>query len=149
MLLNRCLPDHYSLLRMVLELNKLQSFMCHFCTMWSCCVHGIIVSSALIKIVSCAGWFARDPNVLRRVGHVLLQLPFGIQRNPQQIIIADDCFELPKFPVDRIVQVVIKSTEKLYGSKFFCFIPLAEILLLKIHLASLYSIFTFSASIYV
>ncbi|XP_044477343.1 outer envelope protein 64, chloroplastic [Mangifera indica] len=61
------------------------------------------------------GWFARDPNVLRRVGHVLLQLPFGIQRNPQQIIIADDCFELPKFPVDRIVQVVIKSTEKLYG----------------------------------
>ncbi|XP_044466681.1 translocon at the outer membrane of chloroplasts 64-like [Mangifera indica] len=61
------------------------------------------------------GWFAGDPNVLRRVGHVLLQLPSGIQHSPRQIIIADDCFELPKIPVDRIVQVVTKSTEKLFG----------------------------------
>lgn len=63
-----------------------------------------------------AGWFAKDPNVLRHVGHLLLQLPFGIQRHPRQIIISEDCFQLLKIPVDRIMQVVIKSTEKLFGS---------------------------------
>lgn len=72
-----------------------------------------------IDIIS-AGWFAKDHNVLRRVGHVLLQLPFAVQRNPRQIIIADDCFQLVKVPADRIVQVVIKSTEKVFGSTFFC-----------------------------
>ncbi|KAH9763448.1 Outer envelope protein 64 [Citrus sinensis] len=60
-------------------------------------------------------WFARDPKILRHVGHVLLQLPFAAQRSPRQIIIADDCFELLKIPADRVVQVVIKSTEKLFG----------------------------------
>lgn len=55
---------------------------------------------------------------------MLLQLPFAAQRSPRQIIIADDCFELLKIPADRVVQVVIKSTEKLFGSKFLCFEPL-------------------------
>lgn len=73
---------------------------------------GIVPISTSLDTV---GWFARDPNILRRVGHVLLQLPFGAQRSPRQIIIADDCFELLKIPVDRVVQVVIKSTEKLFG----------------------------------
>lgn len=61
------------------------------------------------------GWFAKDPSILRRVGHVLLQVPFSVQRNPRNIIIADDCFQLSKAPVDRVTQVVIKSTEKLFG----------------------------------
>lgn len=65
-----------------------------------------------------AGWFAKDPNTLRRVGHVLLQIPFSVERNPRLIIIADDCFQLLKIPIDRVVQVVVKSTEKLYGSEF-------------------------------
>ncbi|KAG2315852.1 hypothetical protein Bca52824_018974 [Brassica carinata] len=60
-------------------------------------------------------WFARDPNTLRRVGLVLLHLPFATQRNPRQIILADDYFQLLKIPVDRITQVVIKSAEKLFG----------------------------------
>ncbi|CAA7051319.1 unnamed protein product [Microthlaspi erraticum] len=48
-------------------------------------ISGIIpVSSSLDSV----GWFARDPNTLRRVGHI---------------------------PVDRITQVVIKSAEKLFG----------------------------------
>ncbi|KAM1314985.1 hypothetical protein ACFX13_018925 [Malus domestica] len=63
------------------------------------------------------GWLARDPNVLRRVGHVLLQLPYTVSRSPRQIVIADDCFQEVKIPVDRIVQVVIKSTEKLFGKQ--------------------------------
>ena len=68
------------------------------------------------------GLFAKDPNVLRRVGHVLLQLPYVVQRNPRQIIIADDCFQLLNIPVDRITQAVTKSTENLFGSMFF-FMP--------------------------
>lgn len=64
-----------------------------------------------------SGWFARDPNTLRRVGHVILQLPFAAQRNPRQIILADDYLHLSKIPVGRISQVVVKSAEKLFGSK--------------------------------
>jgi len=67
--------------------------------------------------IAIAGWFAKDPSILRRVGHVLLQVPFAVQRNPRQMIIADDCFQLLKISVDRVVQVVVKATEKLYGSE--------------------------------
>lgn len=66
------------------------------------------------------GWFARDPSILRRVGHVLLQLPYADSRAPRHIIIADDCFQLLKSPKNRVAQVVIRSTEKLFGSKFYC-----------------------------
>uniref|UniRef100_A0A2P2LT83 Toc64 family protein n=1 Tax=Rhizophora mucronata TaxID=61149 RepID=A0A2P2LT83_RHIMU len=76
---------------------------------------GIIPISASLDTV---GWFAKDPNILHCVGHLLLQLPFGAQRNPRQIIIADDCFQLIKMPVERVSQVVIKSTEKVFGSMF-------------------------------
>ncbi|KAF8105876.1 hypothetical protein N665_0152s0014 [Sinapis alba] len=73
---------------------------------------GIIPGSSSLDAV---GWFARDPNTLRRVGHVILQLQFATQRNPRQIILADDYLQLSKIPVDRIKQVVIKSAEKLFG----------------------------------
>ncbi|KAK9091581.1 hypothetical protein Sjap_024758 [Stephania japonica] len=63
------------------------------------------------------GWFAKDPNLLRRVGHVLLQLPYVDARAPRNIIIADDCFELLKIPSSRVSQVVIKSTEKIFGKQ--------------------------------
>lgn len=66
--------------------------------------------------IAIAGWFAKDPSILRRVGHVLLQVPFAVQRNPRQMIIADDCFQFLKIS-DRVVQVVVKATEKLYGSE--------------------------------
>ena len=65
-----------------------------------------------------AGWFAKDPNILRRVGHILLQAPFVMKHNPRQIIIADDCFQHLNVPLDRSSQVVIKATEKLFGSMF-------------------------------
>ncbi|OAY46519.1 outer envelope protein 64, chloroplastic [Manihot esculenta] len=78
------------------------------------------------------GWFAKDPNVLRHVGHLLLQLPFGIQRHPRQIIISEDCFQLLKIPVDRIMQVVIKSTEKLFGRQVLRHENLEDILFSKI-----------------
>lgn len=49
---------------------------------------------------------------------MLLQVPFTVQRNPRQMIIAEDCFQLLKISVDRVVQVVVKATEKLYGSEY-------------------------------
>ncbi|KAJ6888282.1 outer envelope protein 64 [Populus alba x Populus x berolinensis] len=73
---------------------------------------GVLPVSASLDAV---GWFAKDPNILRRVGHVLLQPAFGGQRSPRQIIMADDCFQLLKIPVDRVAQVVVNSTEKHFG----------------------------------
>lgn len=62
-----------------------------------------------------AGWFARDPSILRRVGHVLLQVPFASQRNPRNVVIADDCFQSVNSG-GRVSQAVIKAVEKLFGS---------------------------------
>ncbi|KAK4280692.1 hypothetical protein QN277_012280 [Acacia crassicarpa] len=61
------------------------------------------------------GWFAKDPKVLNRVGHILLPASFVGPRNPRQIIIADDCFQQINVPLEKSSQVVIKSTEKLFG----------------------------------
>ncbi|KAB5531778.1 hypothetical protein DKX38_018448 [Salix brachista] len=73
---------------------------------------GVLPVSASLDTV---GWFAKDPNILRRVGHVLLQPAFGGQRSPRKIIMADDCFQSLKIPVDRVSQVVVNSTEKHFG----------------------------------
>ncbi|CAL5371941.1 unnamed protein product [Camellia sinensis] len=80
--------------------------------------HGALSHIGIIPVSSSfdtVGWFAKDPNILRRVGHVLLQVPFAVQRNPRNIIIADDYFQMLKISADRVTQVVIKSTEKLFG----------------------------------
>ncbi|KAK4768464.1 hypothetical protein SAY87_003605 [Trapa incisa] len=80
--------------------------------------HGLVANAGFVPVstsLDTIGWFAKDPNVLRRVGHLLLQVPFAVHRTPRQMILADDCFQLLKVPTDRICQVVIKATEKLYG----------------------------------
>ncbi|KAK8481958.1 hypothetical protein V6N13_014513 [Hibiscus sabdariffa] len=63
------------------------------------------------------GWFARDPIILSRVGRVLLHLPDVDPIKPSQIIIAEDCFRLSNVPSDRTAQVLVKSTEKLFGAQ--------------------------------
>lgn len=65
-----------------------------------------------------AGWFAKDASILRRVGHVVLQLPLCEPRKPRKVIIADDCFQLSKIPATRLTQVVVKSAEKIFGSMY-------------------------------
>ncbi|GAB4845309.1 Translocon at the outer membrane of chloroplasts 64 [Ancistrocladus abbreviatus] len=80
--------------------------------------HGAISHAGVIPVcpsLDTIGCFAKDPNVLRQVVHVLLQLQFTGQHNPRQMLIADDCFELIKIPIDRVSQPVIRSMEKLYG----------------------------------
>ncbi|CAL5215352.1 unnamed protein product [Lathyrus oleraceus] len=82
--------------------------------------HGAVSHVGIIPVstsLDTVGWFAKDPDVLRRVGHILLQAPFVMQRNPRQIIIADDCFQHLNVPLDRTSQVVIKATEKLFGKQ--------------------------------
>ena len=64
--------------------------------------YGVVSHTKIIPVSSCldtVGLFAKDPNILHRVGLVLLQLPFSDKRNPRQILLADDCFQLLKIPV--------------------------------------------------
>ncbi|XP_021759231.1 uncharacterized protein LOC110724150 [Chenopodium quinoa] len=80
--------------------------------------HGSISQSGIIPVspsLDTIGFCAKDPDVLRRAVYVVMKLQFSAQRSPRQIIIADDCFELIKLPVDQVIQPVIRSTEKLFG----------------------------------
>lgn len=80
--------------------------------------HGTVSHTGIIPVsasLDTVGWSARDPSILRRVGHVLLQVPFAAQRNPRNVVIADECFQLLKSPGDRVSQAVTKAVEKLFG----------------------------------
>uniref|UniRef100_A0A5B6YTA3 Amidase domain-containing protein n=1 Tax=Davidia involucrata TaxID=16924 RepID=A0A5B6YTA3_DAVIN len=73
---------------------------------------GVLPSSQSLDTV---GWFARDPSILHRVGHVLLQLNVVQPRRTRHFVIADDLFQLSKVPKQKTVHVVSKVTEKLSG----------------------------------
>ncbi|KAL5211136.1 hypothetical protein ABZP36_006759 [Zizania latifolia] len=80
--------------------------------------HAVVPNSGVILAapsLDAIGWFAKDPSVLRRVGHLLLRLPYADIRQPRHFYIADDCFEMSKVPARRLTQVVTKSVEKLFG----------------------------------
>ncbi|KAL1553920.1 Outer envelope protein 64, chloroplastic [Salvia divinorum] len=96
--------------------------------------HGTVTLSGVIPVsesLDTVGWFAKDPSVLRRVSHVLLQVPYAAQRKPRTFVIADDCFQLSKLPADR-AQVVIKSIEKLYGRQVLRHENLSDYIKLKV-----------------
>ncbi|XP_004248799.1 outer envelope protein 64, mitochondrial [Solanum lycopersicum] len=61
------------------------------------------------------GWLARDPSVLHRVGHVLLQIPSIEPKRTRCFVIADDLFQLCNVPKQKTVYVVTKVIEKLSG----------------------------------
>ncbi|XVF44770.1 hypothetical protein PTKIN_Ptkin02bG0150400 [Pterospermum kingtungense] len=61
------------------------------------------------------GWFARDPSILHRVGHVLLQLKAVEPKRARHLVFADDLFQLSKVPKQKTVYVVSKAIEKLSG----------------------------------
>lgn len=83
--------------------------------------HGSVSHVGIVPVspsLDTVGWFARDIHILRRVAQLLLQVPPPYERNPRNprsIIVADDCFHASNFAADRITQIVIKSTERLYG----------------------------------
>ncbi|KAJ1433716.1 Amidase signature domain [Sesbania bispinosa] len=80
--------------------------------------HGVISTSGVIPMaqsLDTVGWFARDPEILNKVGRVLLKLPHVPHVKPTNIIIANDCFELSSIPYNVLTPIVIKAMEKLYG----------------------------------
>lgn len=80
--------------------------------------HGAVSTVAVVPMAQSfdtVGWFARDPNILRRVGHVLLQLPLSDFRQRRRILVADDCFQLLRIPEEKTLGVVISSVENLQG----------------------------------
>uniref|UniRef100_A0A7N0V6F9 Amidase domain-containing protein n=1 Tax=Kalanchoe fedtschenkoi TaxID=63787 RepID=A0A7N0V6F9_KALFE len=82
--------------------------------------HGVITTDGVIPMAQSfdtVGWFARDPVILSRVGHVLLQEPDVKTDTPSQVIIADDCFHLLSVPSNRITRALNKSVEKLFGGQ--------------------------------
>ncbi|XP_044979917.1 outer envelope protein 64, chloroplastic [Hordeum vulgare subsp. vulgare] len=97
--------------------------------------HAVISNSGVIPVapsLDTIGWFARDPIVLRRVGHLLLKLSYTDIRLPRHFYIADDCFEISKIPARRLTQVVTKSVEKLYGRQVLSHVNLGNYLASKI-----------------
>ncbi|XP_058108104.1 outer envelope protein 64, chloroplastic isoform X2 [Magnolia sinica] len=96
------------------------------------CSSGSAVAVAAELVDFSLGWFAKDPSILRRVGHVLLRLPYADSRLPRHIIIADDCFQLLKIPTSRVAQVVTKSTEKLFGRQVLNHANLGDYLASKV-----------------
>ncbi|KAI3755293.1 hypothetical protein L1987_55089 [Smallanthus sonchifolius] len=73
---------------------------------------GVLPNSQSLDTV---GIFARDPSILHRVAHVLLQLNPVEPRRTRRIIVADDLFQLSKIPQQKTVHIVSKVTEKLAG----------------------------------
>ncbi|KAF6148734.1 hypothetical protein GIB67_019342 [Kingdonia uniflora] len=77
----------------------------------------LLMESPFIPFSNLSGWFARDPSVLHRVGHVLLQASPVERRRTRQFIVADDCFQFSKVPKQKSIYVVSKATENLSGYK--------------------------------
>ncbi|KAJ7968214.1 outer envelope protein 64, mitochondrial [Quillaja saponaria] len=73
---------------------------------------GVLPNSQSLDTI---GWFARDPSVLHRVGHVLLPLNLVEPRRVRRLIFADDLFQLSKVPLQKTVHVISKTIENLSG----------------------------------
>ncbi|XP_057978067.1 outer envelope protein 64, mitochondrial [Malania oleifera] len=80
--------------------------------------HGVVSTIGVLpnaQNLDTIGWFARDPSVLHRVGHVLLQMNLVAPKRARRFIFADDLFQLSKVPKQKTVHVVSKVTENLSG----------------------------------
>ncbi|KAJ0080381.1 hypothetical protein Patl1_22676 [Pistacia atlantica] len=75
---------------------------------------GVIPMSQFFDTV---GWFARDPKILKQVGHVLLESSDTPHVRPSQVIVAEDCVRLSSIPSGRTTQVLLKAVEKLFGGE--------------------------------
>lgn len=73
---------------------------------------GVLPNSQSLDTI---GWFARDPSILHRVGHVLLNMNKVENKRPRRFIFAEDIFQLSKFPKQKTSNVVSKVIENLSG----------------------------------
>ncbi|XP_028098969.1 amidase 1-like isoform X3 [Camellia sinensis] len=91
--------------------------------------HGVVSTTGVIPMAQSfdtVGWFARDAEILNRVGRVLLQLPIVELVKPSHIIIPEDCFPLLSIPSDRVTTVLVKSVEKLFGGHIVKYASLGD-----------------------
>lgn len=80
--------------------------------------HGLVSTIGVLpnsQSLDTVGWFAREPSVLRSVGHALLQLKPLEPKRMRKFFVADDLFQLSKVPMQMTVYAVSKVTEKLSG----------------------------------
>ncbi|KAE9613448.1 hypothetical protein Lal_00016381 [Lupinus albus] len=80
--------------------------------------HGAISTIGVLpnaQSLDTVGWFARDPSVLHRVGHVLLQLNPVETKRSRCIIFADDLFQLSKVQTQKTIHAISKAIENLSG----------------------------------
>jgi len=94
--------------------------------------HGAISVAGVVPMaqsLDTVGWFARDPTILRKVGHILLQLPYMDVRQPRRILIADDCFKLSLIPNEHTVGAVIRSVQKIIGRQVLNHVNIGEFVL--------------------
>ncbi|KAL7001901.1 Outer envelope protein 64, mitochondrial [Sarracenia purpurea var. burkii] len=80
--------------------------------------HGVVSTIGILpnsQSLDTVGWFARDPSIFHRVGHIILQLNRVETRRTRCFIMADDLFQLSKVPKLKTAQVVSRVTENLSG----------------------------------
>ncbi|XP_050210620.1 outer envelope protein 64, mitochondrial [Mercurialis annua] len=73
---------------------------------------GVIPNAQSLDTV---GWFARDPSILRSVGHALMQLKAVEPRRTRRLIFASDLFQLSKVPKQKTEYVISKAIENMSG----------------------------------
>lgn len=80
--------------------------------------HGAISTIGVLpnaQSLDTIGWFARDPSVLHRVGHALLQLNSVDTKKSRCIIFADDLFQSSKDATQKTIYVIGKAIENMSG----------------------------------
>ncbi|KAF5951892.1 hypothetical protein HYC85_009836 [Camellia sinensis] len=80
--------------------------------------HGVVSTFGVLpntQSLDTVGWFARDPSILHRVGHILLQLNQVEPRRTTRFIVADDLFQLSKVPKQKTVQYIASNVSSLKG----------------------------------
>ncbi|XP_061364687.1 outer envelope protein 64, mitochondrial-like [Gastrolobium bilobum] len=80
--------------------------------------HGAVSTVGILpnaQSLDTIGWFARDPSVLHRVGHVLLQLNSVDTKRSRCIIFADDLFQLCEVPTQKTMYIIDKAIKNMSG----------------------------------
>ncbi len=80
--------------------------------------YGIISIERVVPLAASfdtVGWFARDADLLHRIGEVLLPAS-SVSKSPVRLLIADDAFELANGPIQEILQTEIKKLTQLIPS---------------------------------
>lgn len=79
--------------------------------------HGRILLEGVVPLApsfDVVGWFARDPQVFERIGHVLLNQTGGVTSSPR-LLIAEDAFELIPPEVSKALMEIMERVSQVLG----------------------------------